>query len=178
MALDPLSLEACQVLAGNLYFCGQFDEAIEVCERAHELDPDYFFAYFFSGLANGGKEQFELAVRDLEAASSVSSGMPLGRAALGWAYGRSGREDDARKIARELLEQRSQGRILGHAIAMVHLGLEDADQAIEWLETAYEERDGRVLVISVAPMWDSLRRDPRFSSLLERMGLAPQSLSQ
>ncbi len=172
MALDPLSLEACQVLAGILFFCGQFDEAIEVCDRAHELDPDYFFGFFFRGLAHGGKGLFDLAVRDLEAASSVSSGVPLGRGALGWAYGRSGREDDARDIALELANERSEGRLVGYAIAMVHLGLGDADQAFEWLETAYEEKDGRVLLISASPIWDSLREDPRFASLLARMGLA------
>ncbi len=55
---------------------------------------------------------------------------------------------------------------------MVHLGLDDEDRAIEWLETAYEERDGRLLLISASRMWDSLRQDPRFTSLLERMGLA------
>ncbi len=68
LALDPLSLEAYRVLAGNLYFCGLFDEAIEECDRALELDPDYFFGYFFRGFSNGGKEQYDLAVRDIEKA--------------------------------------------------------------------------------------------------------------
>ena len=61
-ALDPLSVEACRLLAGNLYFCGLFDEAIEECERALELDPDYFFGFFFRGLANGIDHGMSLAL--------------------------------------------------------------------------------------------------------------------
>ena len=47
----------------------------------------------------------------------------------------------------------------------------DTDQAFEWLETAYEERDGRLLLISTSPLWNGLHQDSRFTSLLERMGL-------
>jgi hypothetical protein len=45
------------------------------------------------------------------------------------------------------------------------------DEAIQWLEKGYEERDGRMIVISVSFEFDGLRSDPRFKELMRRMGL-------
>ena len=47
------------------------------------------------------------------------------------------------------------------------------DQALEWLETAYEQRDGRLIFLKVVPLWDPFRDDPRFQDLLRRMNLEP-----
>jgi len=47
------------------------------------------------------------------------------------------------------------------------------DQAFEWLERAYEERDGILVYLNAAPFFDPLRDDPRFQDLLLRMNLEP-----
>ena len=54
---------------------------------------------------------------------------------------------------------------------MIHTGLGDNDQAFEWLESAYQERDVQLISIKVDPVWDPLRSDPRFQDLLKKMGL-------
>jgi hypothetical protein len=43
------------------------------------------------------------------------------------------------------------------------------DEALEWLERAYEERDGSLAFIKTEPAYDGLRSDPRFQDLLRRM---------
>ena len=52
--------------------------------------------------------------------------------------------------------------------ATVYAELGDAHTAMEWLERAYEERDG-VEMLNVWPGWDSLRGEPRFEALVRRM---------
>jgi hypothetical protein len=47
---------------------------------------------------------------------------------------------------------------------------EDEDQAFNWLETAYRERDA-VAMLNAYPFWDSIRSDPCFQDLLRRVGL-------
>ncbi len=47
-------------------------------------------------------------------------------------------------------------------------GLGAIDRALEWLEKAYQERNTRLVYLSVASHWDSLRTDPRFQALLCR----------
>jgi hypothetical protein len=54
---------------------------------------------------------------------------------------------------------------------MVHVGLGENDQALNWLEKAYEERFNRLAYLRREPTWDPLRSDPRFADLLRRINL-------
>jgi hypothetical protein len=55
-------------------------------------------------------------------------------------------------------------------LAIIYAGLDEKDQAFLWLERAYEERSVPY-DLKVNPWWDNLRSDPRFTDLLQRMGL-------
>jgi len=56
-------------------------------------------------------------------------------------------------------------------MALIYAGLGGKDQAFEWLERAYDERDKGILFLMVDPPLDPLRSDPRFQDLLRRMNL-------
>jgi hypothetical protein len=56
--------------------------------------------------------------------------------------------------------------------ALIHLGVGDLDGLFQELERAFQERDGSLVLITSAIEFDPVRRDPRFGSLLERMGLS------
>lgn len=56
-------------------------------------------------------------------------------------------------------------------IAVVHIALGDTDRAFEWLQKAVEAGDWQMAMLKVEPAFDSLRSDPRFAALLERVGL-------
>ena len=45
------------------------------------------------------------------------------------------------------------------------------DEAFECLDQAIASRDPAVVYLAVAPQWDSLRSDPRFSERLRRLAL-------
>jgi hypothetical protein len=55
--------------------------------------------------------------------------------------------------------------------AYVHIGLGDTERAFEWLQKAIEARDSQMGVLKVEPAFDALRSDPRFTALVERVGL-------
>lgn len=57
-------------------------------------------------------------------------------------------------------------------IALIYTALGHKDDAFQWLERAYTEHDDDLALLKVDPRWDGLRGDPRFGSLLERVGLA------
>jgi DNA-binding winged helix-turn-helix (wHTH) protein/TolB-like protein len=59
------------------------------------------------------------------------------------------------------------------AIALVYAGLGEKDPAFTWLEKAHEQRLFRMSWLKVEPRWDTIRGDPRFASLLRRMGITP-----
>jgi serine/threonine-protein kinase len=89
-------------------------------------------------------------------------------AALGYAYAQSGRREEAQKILSEMTELAKNRYVSPLYIATVHTGLGDKDQAIEWLDKAYDGRHPGLVLIKVDPMFDSLRGDARFQELLKR----------
>ena len=56
--------------------------------------------------------------------------------------------------------------------ARIHAEIADVGQALQWLEKAYEERDGGLSLLKVDPGMDGLRAEPRFQAILERIGLS------
>ncbi len=56
-------------------------------------------------------------------------------------------------------------------IARYYARLDRKDEALQWLEKGFEERDFRMTVLSVSFEFDNLRSDPRFRELIRRIGL-------
>jgi hypothetical protein len=57
------------------------------------------------------------------------------------------------------------------------VGLDQKDEAFQWLDKAYQERSVRLINIAVHPRFASLHSDPRFVALLQRIGLPIASTS-
>ena len=58
-----------------------------------------------------------------------------------------------------------------YVVSSFYVRLGQNDEAIKWLERAYEERDFRMIMITVSFEFDGLRSDPRFRDLVRRVGL-------
>ena len=56
-------------------------------------------------------------------------------------------------------------------IARLHACLGGRDQAMKWLEKAYDARSGSLVWIDMRDTFKELRADPRFQDLLRRIGL-------
>ena len=67
--------------------------------------------------------------------------------------------------------QRKAGYLSAYKIAELYADLGDKEQAFRWLNTAYQERDGKVESLKVDFLLDPLRSDPRFAELVRKMGL-------
>ena len=72
----------------------------------------------------------------------------------------------------DLETRRREGYVSPVAFVMLHAALGEVDSAFAWLDRAYEERRGWLVYLAVEPTLDSLRSDPRFRRLMERMRLA------
>jgi serine/threonine-protein kinase len=92
-------------------------------------------------------------------------------AALGHAYGLSGRREHANKLLEELANiSRSRFVSPWHA-GVIHLGLGELDRALECLEKAYQERCTELIWLKLDPRTKPLHADQAFRSLLSRVGL-------
>ena len=70
-----------------------------------------------------------------------------------------------------LTEISKRGYVSSFSIAEGYMRMGEKDKAFDWLEKAYEEHDSGLVSIGVEPMFDPVRRDPRFRDILRRMKL-------
>jgi serine/threonine-protein kinase len=169
--LDPVSLVKITAVAQVLLVARRYDEAIEQCKTAIEMDPNLGFAYWLLGLAYVYKGAYEPAIVALQKSTPLSGDSPDEPAALGLAYALSGKTGEARKILDEL-KQRSERKYLSPTvIASLYGALGEKDRAFALLDKAYDERDFLLVLLKVEPLFDPLRSDPRFTILMQRVGL-------
>ena len=93
-------------------------------------------------------------------------------AALGYSYGKAGRVRDAKAILVEFDTLTRQGRhASAYAIAAIYAGLGDRERMFLYLDAAYREHSHWLVWLKRDPRWDPFRADPRFESLVRKMGL-------
>jgi hypothetical protein len=84
-------------------------------------------------------------------------------------YGLAGRKGETQKIIGELKERSRHHYVFPSVFAYAYLGLGDKDQALTYLERAYEEQDPALFWLKMSPIFDPLRSEPRFQALLRRV---------
>ncbi len=170
--LDPVSLNINANIGALFYHTRQYDQAIEQLLATLELDPHFAYADFVLGLVYEAKGEYENALTQYRKARPLL-GESQGEltACLGRAYALSGKRDKARKVVDQLKALSEQGYELRYYIALIYLALGDSDRAFAWLEQAYDVREEGLGLLRIDPMLDTLRVDPRFISLLDRVGL-------
>ena len=168
--LDPLSPETSHVLAATWAVSGRFEEAIDQERKTLELDSASVSASWGLGTSYMGLGRFEDAIVCLREGLRHSPEDVPCQAILGEVLGLAGQETNALRVLDWLEALRQSRYIAPVCMAWVHIGLDRTDAALDWLGTAYEDRDPLlVMVNSRAPYFDPLRSAPRFQALLRRM---------
>jgi serine/threonine-protein kinase len=89
---------------------------------------------------------------------------------MGYLYAVTGRTNEAKKMLEELQGLSEKMYVSTWGFAVIHLGLGQIDQAYEWLEKAYKERDHSMIVFKIASYFEDFRSMPRFKALLQKVG--------
>jgi len=175
--IDPLSMIIATELGKTLYFARRYDDALEQYGRSLEIDPNFAIAH--KGLAEVYSQipDFERSLREIQKAIELSKGSVFILDDAGYIYAISGRRGDAEKVLEDLEKMSTETYVTPFGRAAIYAGLGDKDKTMEWLEKAYEERSF-LTWLKVDPAFDSLRDDPRFISLLAKMGLGRNRRSE
>lgn len=171
LELDPLSVETAGS-AGTWYlYSGKYAKAIAHLKDALELDPKNSFYLDNLGLAHIQQGMVEEGLEEVKR-SVDESGIPVAFGDLAYAYVRAGKVEAARGLLTKLLQISEAGHTYSTALAGVYAALGETDNAIHWLERAYEEHSGYLSAMAGDFVYEKVRGDPRFQSLLKKMNLA------
>jgi adenylate cyclase len=165
LALDPLSAGTYYVLSGALVRAGRLDEAEAAIRKALQISPSYAWAHYQLGnvLVLRGKLNDALAVfQDEPDPEAHLYGLALTHYALG--------HRQASDAALEQLTKLAAGD-WAFGIATVHAYRGDVDQAFEWLERAYAQKDVDLSVLKGDPISAKIWPDPRYKAFLRKMRL-------
>ncbi len=117
------------------------------------------------------KNQTDEAIAELEKTVAMMNRSPGSLAMLATAHARAGNRAEALHLIEELKQRRQKGYIPSGAFITPYLALGDYDEALYWCEEAYEEQSAILQWIKVAPFFDPVRGDPRFTDFVHRVGL-------
>lgn len=169
--LDSLSPLMNASLGQALYHAHRFDESQQVLLKTLELDPNFPGAHITLASTYAAKEMFRESIAEVQKAAGFSSADVMIRGPLGYSYAKSGRRSDAEKILKDLKAESQRKYVSGYFVSWVCIGLGKNDEAIQWLERAYQQKDYQLTWMGAEPLLDPLRSDPRFRDLLRRLGL-------
>lgn len=167
--LDPLSLIINADLAELLVIAHFYDESMQQSLRTIEMDPNFALAHNQLAEAYIQKHMYEKAIAELRKAVQLSGDSPTCIASLARAYVLSGKRSEAVQLLNGLKKRSDLGNSSAPEIATIYASLGDTDQAMNWLDKAYNDRFNPGVLLR--PGFDPLRSDPRFQDLERRIGL-------
>lgn len=165
VALDPLRARSYSSLGGQLFTAAEYDEADAMLQKALELNPKKERDHVLRGeilLAEGRPQQALTEIEHEPAGIWKLFGEAL-------VYHSLGRPQDSDVALQQLISTRQQD--CAFQIANVYAFRGESDQAFEWLDRAYRQRDGGLMFLKIDPLLKGLRQDRRYADLLAKMHL-------
>jgi DNA-binding winged helix-turn-helix (wHTH) protein/TolB-like protein/tetratricopeptide (TPR) repeat protein len=171
-ALDPASPIIMADLAEMYIYTGRLDEAVSQSRRVLELDPSFSLARCWLAWALTGQGRFGEAATALGGPEQARrEDDPSMLSAMAYLYAASGRRMEARQTAQRLQRQAEKDFGLSYLVASAYACAGDVEATLQWLEKAFAERSGSLILLSVHPMFNVVRPDPRFRAFVSRVGL-------
>ena len=162
---NPLDASTLNNLGGYQYLAGHLDQSAATLRKVLDLNSEYAGTQAFLGfvLLSMGKPAEALAATEKE----PDEGARLSTlSAIYWATRRRAESDAALRT----LEKKF-GGVAAYGIADVHAFRGEMATAMDWLERAYQQRDGSLQNIKIDPLLRPLHSDPRFRALLRKLKL-------
>jgi TolB-like protein/DNA-binding winged helix-turn-helix (wHTH) protein/cytochrome c-type biogenesis protein CcmH/NrfG len=165
IVLDPLNAKSWENLAETELYMGQLDQSAADSKKALEVNPDYWTSpiilskiYLLQGRAQD-------ALPEIEHVHFAPPRVHL----YALTYYALGRKKESDAALRELTTKYHTSNAF--EIAETYAFRNQTDEAFEWLDRAYAQRDPSMMSTKVQPLLNSLHNDPRFAALLKKLNL-------
>ncbi len=166
---DPLHVISHWQLGLTYYFARRFEAAISAFDTALEIDPSFGEALRFRGLVLGYLGKYKEAMIDIHRALELAGGQGLANMDLLVVKILMGKSEEVLSVIK------NSTYIDSADPASLFSLLNRPDEAMDWLEKAYEERSVMLVTLKNFWVWDNLRKNTRFQQLFNQMNF-PHSI--
>jgi serine/threonine-protein kinase len=158
---DPLSMSVRNGLAWALLSARSYDQVLKTCAGVpwdvSNLQIMHLHQVCGRALVQKGRLNEAIAIFEPQEANGAG-----GPGFLGYAYAKLGRRSDAERLAAKYSDRIWQE-------ALIYAGLGDKDRALELLKEMADQHQPMLGPYLTYPEFDSLRGDPRFSQIHEKL---------
>jgi tetratricopeptide (TPR) repeat protein len=170
-SLDPVSSIIARDIALNHYYRRDFESALEQCDHTIEQNPHFSAAYWTLGLVQEQRGDLDEAVAAFQRAIELSPPSLRILGALGRALAIAGKKEEAMAVLRELEDLQTNRYISPFDTALIYFALDRIDEGFERLAKSFQDRCYDLVTVKVDPRFDSVKKDPRFATLIRKIGL-------
>jgi serine/threonine-protein kinase len=167
--LDPLSLITNALEGQFLFYAGRDDEAIARFNKTLEIEPNFWIAHNGLGRVYIRQGHYTEAIAVLTKARELSGGSTEPITQLGYALAKSGNRERAQVTLEELKSIAAENFVPAYSFAMIYNGLDEKEEALNYLEKSFQEREVQITFVKVDTRWDWLRAEPRFIEIIKHM---------
>jgi tetratricopeptide (TPR) repeat protein len=172
LRLDPLNPLIQGLYAMDLMYVRRYDEAIRGLRKTLETSPMDPIALSTIRSAYHQKRMYDQAMEawrlSYEAKGDREAIQALDRGRVEGGYSRA-----LQNLAEMLIERSKTSYVTPWQVATLYTRAGMKEEALDWFEKAYDTHDPNMPYLSVDPIFDGLRDNPRFQAILKRMGLVP-----
>jgi adenylate cyclase len=166
--LDPLNPFFQMSLSFYQYWARQYDDAIPQARKTLAMDPNSAISHVLLGLSFLKKGDTAGAIAELQKSKAPDPGAWY-QGFLGYAYAISGERAKAEVVLRELEQLAKRQYVSPTAFATIYLGLGQKEKCLDWLEKSYEQQDSACWYLKIDQIYDSVRNEPRFQALVQKI---------
>ena len=171
--LDPFDSHDRPHRGVTQYYLGNPDDAIRILRSGVGFHPNVLTGYHKLGKIYLVQEKYTEAIETLELGIFISKErLPAILGDLAIAYDRTGNYTKSTELINELkiLQLKGPQGSPSFFLAQIYAGIGENELAFEWLEKAYLDKEVEMIWLKIEPQFNSIRNDPRFTDLLEKVG--------
>jgi tetratricopeptide (TPR) repeat protein len=172
LAIDPLSPEINSFLAWDYYLKRDYDGCLAASMKAMQMFPDFWLPHMTAGMCYYARSQFTAGIQEYKKALAMNPDSTVAQAGVGACLAKSGDRPGALKAIEQLKAMAPQTYVSPAYVGLVYQAMGDTDAEFAWYAKAYDDRAEWLLWLTVDPVYDSQRNDPRFRALVRKVGVA------
>jgi tetratricopeptide (TPR) repeat protein len=170
--LDPYNLNYTRNLGRIFYFEGSYDDAKSVLRGTLDINPVFSFVHLSLALVYIQESEYEEALAAVKKEGDAQGkSIPVMDCISGIIHARMDEVDKARKILDNLEARSKEVYVSPYYIAALSVTLGEMDRGFELLDKAYRDEDFWVREFMVDPLFEDVRSDPRYDTMLKKLRL-------